>query len=428
MQRILDGLEKGIVILGLVFFAGSFLRIWPSFSVTLIRYGILLVAIIGIALRFQHALYIANRDKILWLLIVVSFASFLWSDYPDYSYARCLDLLRMSIFGLYMATRFNLDEQIKLITASFGIIALLSTYYSVAVPSVGVVGAAYAAGAWKGIFSDKNTFGGLMALSMVAFYALWSDRSRSVRRIAFVGVAVSIAMVVLSTSKTALVVAFLVMITAFLYQRYRWKGERTVITLSLAILVFGFIAMMVLGNWEPLLSGLGRDPTLTGRTIIWSGALEQLQHHLWLGFGREAFWAPGSEYALEIGKQFSLMLGFIPPHAHNGYIEIALDTGLIGLVLFGISWFWAFLRAFKLAYHATGSGMLWPLCFLIMVTLYNVTESFLMRNANLYWVLYVAVVLSMPTIQQLSHEASRPLESLSTKPVVSASAKLNPYG
>ncbi|MBA3923884.1 MAG: O-antigen ligase family protein, partial [Nostocaceae cyanobacterium] len=89
-------------------------------------------------------------------------------------------------------------------------------------------------------------------------------------------------------------------------------------------------------------NGNGRDPTLTGRTEIWGVALSRLHEHLLLGFGRGAFWAPGSKNALEAGLAVSL--NFIPPHVHNGFLDLALDIGLIGFVCFAISFVLVFWR------------------------------------------------------------------------------------
>jgi O-antigen ligase len=88
-------------------------------------------------------------------------------------------------------------------------------------------------------------------------------------------------------------------------------------------------------------------------------------------------------------------VGFTAPHAHNGYIDLILDIGLIGAILFGISFITTWVRSLKLAYWAQAPEQLWPLGFLLFLTINNMTESYLLWNTNVYWVIYIALALSI---------------------------------
>jgi len=68
--------------------------------------------------------------------------------------------------------------------------------------------------------------------------------------------------------------------------------------------------------------------TLTGRTEIWSELMTYVGARPFLGYGFEGFWGPSHTASV------SLALGWVIPHAHNGYIEMLLDLGAVGLVLF----------------------------------------------------------------------------------------------
>jgi len=71
---------------------------------------------------------------------------------------------------------------------------------------------------------------------------------------------------------------------------------------------------------------LGRDPTLTDRSRIWSVLLNMHTNPLF-GTGYESFWL-GSRLEL-----VSLKAGIVINEAHNGYLEVYLNLGLIGLFL-----------------------------------------------------------------------------------------------
>jgi exopolysaccharide production protein ExoQ len=163
------------------------------------------------------------------------------------------------------------------------------------------------------------------------------------------------------------------------YQKFRWQGRISIFFIDIGVLVLGCVSVLVATYWVELLTGLGRNPTLTGRTQIWGVALTRIIERPLFGYGRGAFWAPKSPYALEAGQAMGTT--WIPPHAHNGLIDLALDVGSIGVL--------------KRAYAPKNPEELWPLAYLIFLAMNNLTESLLLRLSNLYWVLFITVVFAM---------------------------------
>jgi len=85
------------------------------------------------------------------------------------------------------------------------------------------------------------------------------------------------------------------------------------------ILAFGF------GLSGEIASHVGRNPTLTDRTLIWSTVLAQHTNPA-VGTGYESFW---------LGPRLQSIWAVVGPinEAHNGYVDIYLNLGVIGLVL-----------------------------------------------------------------------------------------------
>lgn len=401
MKKLLLFAETCFVIFGLTFFTGGLALGGsedgttsgpvPVIVMTAIRYFIWLVSTLLVMLNAKRAIITMKRDWILWLFIGIVLFSFAWSDFPQWTLLANREVLQMTTFGLYIATRFSLTQQVKLYATTFAIGGLASAALALGVPSIGKHLVDHP-GAWKGIYDYKNTFGSMMVIAMVSFFALPIEHPRD-RWLKWIGIAGATALILLSTSRTALLlgVAMLAMMT--FYRNFRWQGRKSIVLGSLGVLVLGSTVVGVLSNWTELLKAFGRDPTLTGRTYIWSVALDRLWDRPWFGFGRSAFWSPESPYPKAIG--YYLSQSFNAPHAHNGFIEVALDVGLVGLALFLICYVIGFVMALMKAYGSKHPEHLWALGFLTFLALNNVTESYMLRLANIYWVLFVATILTV---------------------------------
>lgn len=389
-------LERGFALIGLLFFMSPLgvPQLIPDPVLSLWRYFVWFGSIALMLPRYRHTLYTATRDPWLWGLVLLESLSFLWSIYPEVSKEGTREVLQMTSFGLYMATRFTLRQQVKLVATAFGLGALLSLGAGVTMPAVAIHSDDHP-GAWRGLFDYKNTLGSYMIVGVVSWFLLATDRIDKIRW-GWVGVALSVMLILLSTSKTALVVSMLVMALIYFCQHFKLRGKVAVIALDLTFMMVSGGLVFAVSQWVPLLTSLGKDPTLTGRTPMWGVMLMRIQDNPLLGYGRAAFWAPDSPYALEAG--LSVAINFIPPHSHNGLIEVALDVGLVGVALFLISFFRALFQAIGRATVARSSGDLWPLGILTFLALNNVTESYLLRLSNIYWVLYVMVALSLPKL------------------------------
>jgi O-antigen ligase len=105
----------------------------------------------------------------------------------------------------------------------------------------------------------------------------------------------------------------------------------------------------------------------------------------WLGYGYGGFWLG------ETGPSaaFWAAVGWKTPHSHNGFIDLALDLGLVGLFALVVALVTAFVRAIGRARTARTADAVAPLMFLAYTVLYNLSESSLLRHNTIFWVLYI---------------------------------------
>lgn len=406
--------EKGYSIVCILFFGDgiSTLVNENELIVKLLRYTIVLVAIFLMSARWRTTLRALSKGGSLWLVVGLMFASFVWSVSPTYTSESLRgEVLPMTVFATYFASRFNMREQMRLIAVALTIGALLSLFYAVALPSVGRHVGGKFDGAWKGIYSQKNVFSSTMALTMVVFFILsLANKDVQERLLARVGLLFSVCLILLSTSVSGLIVfiALLVIVTGS--RLFRWQGHRSVLLLDIGGLVFLVVGTFLSATWQAIVIGLGKDPTLSARTDIWAGSIEKIMQRPLLGYGRAAFWVPDSTDVYEIGAR--TVRGFEPAHAHNGYIDVALELGLIGFALFMFGFIISFGMALRRAYRATEPEDIWPFAFFALITLYNLTESLLMLRSSAYWVIYMVIFLSLRIWPRRSYRKSAPVVDL----------------
>lgn len=393
MKKILRLAEKSFIILGLTFFSGAFGiyalgYVLPKAFVTLIRFFIWGSSSILICTLWRSTITTISRGKLLCILTGLALLSFLWSESLNFTLFETREVWMMTSFALYFAVRFNLKEQVQIVTYTLFIGIFLSIVFALQFPAIGID--AGHQGAWQGVYGHKNILGSMMVINSFSFFLLPKENSILYR---WVGVASSLVLILFSTSKTSLVIYFLTILIILFYKNFQWQGKISIIFINIGIIISACVALLVITYWVEILTGLGRNPTLTGRTPLWGYAIGRLMEKPLLGYGRGAFWAPESHYAIEAGR--AIGTSWIPPHAHNGLLDLALDVGLIGMSLFLISYFTTFAQALKLAYATKNPEQIWPLAYLSFLAMNNVTESYLMRSSNLYWVLFLTVVFTI---------------------------------
>lgn len=360
----------------------------------LLQHGIFLIVLILLTLRWRQTLLVASKGFFIWGLLLLILTSFLWSDTPDTTQRTSISLLETTLFGLYFAARFSLQEQLRILTICGSIFAVVSLLFSLAMPGAAIEAGVHA-GAWRGPLIQKNLFARILVLFSLTAYI---QRPESLLGKVFraTTLLLSILLVVLSTSKTAVVI-LLLMLGLIESQKFFYKVFVKLPMLFVPVLCAALLSLMtaivlVVSNAQAIVDLTGRDLTLSGRTEIWSALVTKIGERPWLGYGYQGFWRGIYGESAYIGKVFDNT--YLPPHSHNGFFELTLAFGLIGLVLFGLSFLLNIKFALVLPVVVASSESLWPLVCLSFLVLYNQTESTLVAHNSIFWALYVALTFS----------------------------------
>jgi hypothetical protein len=225
------------------------------------------------------------------------------------------------------------------------------------------------------------------------------------------------ALVLLSTSTTALLALLLVLTGGLALAALRRAGAVRLVTVSALLMACILIGAVLTIAPEAPLEVLGKDPTLTGRTDIWTSLLRAVDERPLQGYGYAAFWADKLGPAWFVRRD----IGWVATTAHNGWLDLLLQLGWTGVALFGahlaLSAFAAGLRLFS------GPEGLWVLLSTGLLLLSSLSESTFLLQNNLNTVLYFATTAKLlerrrrrsagvePLIVRQAHTPAGPLRA-----------------
>ena len=339
--------------------------------------------------RFKQTLYVLTKRKFCLAFVLLVLLSFLWSAVPDATLRRAIVFLVITLLGLSFSVRYTLREQLFLLAGAMGIAILINVVFTIGFPWAAIESGEHQ-GAWRGVYSQKNVFARAMVLSGVTFL-LAAIESRRRQFLFWGGLAISVLLILLSTSKGALVIFFVLAMLVQLFRAFRSKNSLVLPLIIVGVLVGGSAVLLLIENSETIVRILGRDLTLTGRTGIWSVVVSKIAQKPWLGYGYRGFWRGMEGESIDVWYETF----FLAPNAHNGYLDLLVELGIIGFSCFALSFSKSCMRAIAwLRLNSGGAGLL-PIMYLMFLILYNLAESTILEPALFVWLLYISITTTM---------------------------------
>lgn len=343
---------------------------------------------------------IAWRNVVRSNLFVISWfvlcgLSILWSEYQGVALRRWFKSLGMIVMVLVVITERDPFEAIQTIfrRCAYVLIPLsivLIKYYR----DLGVGYTPWGGGPYYlGVTNNKNTLGRLcLTCGFVLFVGLWEQRRRGdgsmfTRATApdMLLIAMILWLLLKADSATALacLIAGITVYTAaglpFVRRNLHRLGSMTLLAVVVLVALqagFDIKAMIV--------TSLGRDSTLTGRSVLYGDLLGLVSSPL-VGVGYDSFW---------LGERLNYLWDkywWQPNEAHNGYLETYLELGVLGLTVLLMILLKAYRNIRRSMVRQFTYGRFRLACF-VMILLYNLTES-AFKGLALMWLLFLLVAL-----------------------------------
>ncbi len=322
--------------------------------------------------------------------------SVLWSDYTFVAFKRWIRTLGNLTMVLVVLTDPRPALAVKRLFARIGFLLiplsiLLIKYY----PGLGRL---YSRWTWTttsiGVATDKN---GLGAICLVfGLFSVWrfidafldqADPYRK-RRLFVHGVIIGMAswLFAAADSSTSLVCFLLGSTLLLLTLRPETKRPASVNLIVAAVVVLPLLLGFAFQDaYTYAVQGLGRNVTLTGRTALWSD-LFRTTVNPWIGTGFESFWlGPRAEL-------FWNKYDFHPNQAHNGYIEMYINLGWIGIGLFAMVVALGYRNVVDAYRRDQKAGSL-KLTLLVVALVYNFTEA-AFKVTHPLWVAFLLAIVA----------------------------------
>jgi O-antigen ligase len=340
-----------------------------------------------------------KKNRLLLFLYLYMVISVLWSDFPTISFKRWVRTVGDLIMVTIIITEFDYITAFNRVMRIWGYLLIpLSVFF---VKYWRKLGVAYDNSGsfemWIGVTTHKNSLGQLVCI--FSFFIFWAFVCKRYKQWFLDLPILFMALWLLTGSKTATsrtsLVVFLLGTTILILLKLL-KTNLTAIRIIVGTLVGGFLIGNIVARhlystdlipW--LITFTGGDPTLTGRTLLWDELLKIGANQYFFGSGYGGFWLGG------IGNNLWETFSWHPGQAHNGYIDVYIDLGIIGLILL--------IALIVSTYRDVLANLVFDsnfgrfrMALLGMILFYNITESSFLKPTSLLWFMFLFIAIQVP--------------------------------
>lgn len=399
---------------------------WAAFTVLA-----LLLAAASVALLLSHRAKwrLGGLPYPLLAFLVLATASLLWSFYPGATALGLVATWVTVIVGVAVAVLFDWAQVLRglglALRLLLGLSLLFELYVSLIIrhpvlPLVASPGVDYAnlpenvppmlfwsrnelfeifdGGKIQGVFGNSTLLSFVALIGIIVFFVQLADRTVS-RGSGLLWLLLAFGELAASRSATNIIgfVVVAVVLAAVLVVRRAQSALARGVAYAGVVVVFGGAAALALVLRDQVLDLLGKTPDLTNRTEIWNSVIDLAQQRPVAGWGWVSYWVPW----VAPFDTLAFNNGIRQLHAHNAWLDVWFQLGILGLIVFGAlvlstlvrSWAVAVDRPQALPGEPGRNTMLSALPLLVLVTLLvqSLAESRMLVEFGLAMLVIIAV-------------------------------------
>ncbi|WP_445443589.1 O-antigen ligase family protein [Clavibacter sp. km1a] len=270
----------------------------------------------------------------------------------------------------------------------------------------------------QGVVGNANLLAMVALLGLIVFSLQYAARTVSRRR-AGAWIAVALLTLALTGSSTVLVALVMTGVVAALALVARRVGLRGRLVLASGVVVAAVAGAVVMATrTAEVFELLGRSPDLTGRFQIWESVLGLAQQHPVVGWGWIGYWAPW----VHPFEGLAVRSGVTYLQAHDAYLDVLLQVGAVGLLVFACFIVTTYVRSWWAAIDRPQHRRdrvepysvlaLAPLLLMTALVVQSLAESRLLYEGN--WLLLVVVAVATRSRMVEREDVPGPVDSRRT--------------
>jgi len=340
------------------------------------------------------------------LLLALMIGGAAWSAYPSTTVISFSIQIGVTLLALFFVAVFSWRQILKIFATTLRVIVFSSilidlasslakefirTFIPVSMPDLHQALNSHShlfdGGRAPGILGNAN-FTAAWAVIGVITFAIEIFIQKEQRKLALVSLIGSLAMFVATKSAGMIFATVAVVLAAIVSLLAEGKDRQTRhLYYRVAWTVAGIAVFFVLVFRGSVFEILGKSPDMTHRSSIWRKVFALISERPLEGWGFSGVWDPNT-------KPFENLIvinGTNYYQAHNTYLDLWLQLGLVGLGLFLILIVRTFIKTWRLGVHHSNVLYLWPLLLLITQLVRGITESRLLIQSAMFMLILFAV-------------------------------------
>jgi exopolysaccharide production protein ExoQ len=294
------------------------------------------------------ALYILHKRRVrvsevirdnAWLTLFVLYCllAIFWSDFPFVSFKRWIKILGHPVMVLILFTEPDPAEAlVRLLKRCAYIILPVSILFLKYYPALGRTYSPWGGTTNCGIAGGKNQLGGVC--SILGFFFVWhlfqvlrmkKNAARRNELYLTAGLLLMSGYCLWKAHSATSNACFLLAVATMALLGLGFVNKRTIGAYAIAGIIILVIAQLTFDIYGRVVDLSGHESTIEGRGRLWETLLETDTNPIF-GAGFESYWL-----GERVGKLWSMKeFWWRPNQAHNGYLELYLNLGILGLLIF----------------------------------------------------------------------------------------------
>lgn len=409
------------IFLNVLGFPGNYTRVFGGWLKPAVEYGafflelLLMLASSSDNVMEMKLLDLDYRFAPVYLFVLeVAVTSMISTGNRSEEIVTVLRLMVTSLFAIWLARTFTLEELLTLVLYSQVLFVIASIAFPVLFPAYDVRSASYR-NSFVGIGGVKNVIAGELSFCLILQMILLRIRElkkEHSERAYFAFAAIQVLLLILAKSAGAIITVLLVFVYLFIYQKRHEQPAN--IGLIYVLITSGFLvlALTMMPLFAPLLEMIGKDPTLTGRIPLWRQMIAVMQENkTFFGFGYGMFWR--DQHAVDLmhaGFDKYSFMGNMASGSHNDLLELLANCGILGVAAF----FLAMLLCFSGLQNADRDRILFCRTYVLYYTVHGLTER--SWTPFQYMTLFLFIAMAQGRVSERKNAECSPSQ-LSSQPI-----------